>query len=160
MSSNFTFNNIKKPYIRILEMERPYWAPIKRNKTKVPHKIGEKVSGKEIEGLVIPVKLRIEGDSKDDLLDKTEEMADWLITDEEKPLVFDDRPNRTYYALVEGDAIPDQEIVSCSTLKINFLCPDPRKYGEPKKTIALKKFTWEEYEGMTWEGLVNGNNNP
>ncbi|MTW85630.1 hypothetical protein F3157_08135 [Virgibacillus dakarensis] len=159
MFNSLTYNNIRKPYVRVIEKERPYWASIERNIVTVPKRIGGRLNGKNIGALVLPVKLRIEGDSKMDLLDKTEDLAAWLITDEEKPLVFDDRPNRTYYAVIEGDAIPESEIVSFSTLQINFICPDPRKYGKEHKTIALKKYTWEEYAGQTWKELIDGNDN-
>lgn len=157
--NNFTFNNVRKPFIRITEKERPYWVPIERDVVTVPKQIGGRLNGKFDAGeLAIPVKIRIEADDKMDLLDKAEELAAWLITDEEKPLVFDDRPNRTYYAVVEGDSVPEDEIVSFSTLSLNFICPDPYKYGSEHQTIALKKFTWEAYAGQTWEGLIDGHN--
>src|SRR5699024_12371571 len=154
MASNFTFNSIQKPYIRIIEMKRPYWSTVKRNISEVPKRIGGRLTKTDMEPLVIPVTVRIEADSKDQLLDRSEEMASWLITDDPKQLVFDDRPNRAYYAVVEGDAIPEMEIVSFSTLKINFICPDPYKYGQEKQAVRIKKLTWEDYKGQTWEEVA------
>lgn len=151
---NFKFDGIQKPYIKVLEKERPYWSTINRTISEVPGKFGGRLSSTEIAPLVISVKLLIEAESKMDLLDKTEDLAAWLITDKPKQLVFDDRPNRAYYAVVEGDAIPEMEIVSFSTLEINFICPDPYKYGQEKQAVRIKKLTWEDYKGQTWEEVA------
>src|SRR5690606_31273970 len=60
-----------------------------------------------------------------------EDMADWLIHDEPKELIFKDEPDRVYYALVDGELELD-EIFSTGRGEITFICPDPSKYGSEK----------------------------
>lgn len=61
-------------------------------------------------------------------------MAEWLIHDELKPLIFDDEPDRIYYAVVDGSFDPD-EILKWGQGVIPFICPDPYKYGEEESLI-------------------------
>ncbi|MEF2293147.1 distal tail protein Dit [Virgibacillus dokdonensis] len=58
-----------------------------------------------------------------------------------------------YYATLSENTIPEEnknELIC----ELTFLCSNPYKYGQPHKTIALKKYTWEEYAGQTWGDLI------
>ncbi|WP_077704944.1 distal tail protein Dit [Virgibacillus dokdonensis] len=150
----FTFNGIKKPYIKIIRgRERPAWAPLNRVTTKHPRLAGEKLirTGMEVREITVPV--LIEHDGIPDLQKVKEDMAAWLVTKEPKALIFSDEPDRTYYAAVEG-GLDLEELTYWGNGTINFVCPDPYKYGQPHKTIALKKYTWEEYAGQSWRDLI------
>src|SRR5699024_11022627 len=59
-------------------------------------------------------------------------LASWLVTADPVPLVFDDEPNRTYYAVVQN-TIDDFSRMERSVLRqgtIQFLCLDPYGYGQ------------------------------
>src|SRR5699024_1797527 len=60
-----------------------------------------------------------------------EDLAEWLIHDEPKTLVFKDEPDRVYYAVVDGSLDLD-ELVRWGQGVITFLCPDPYKYGQER----------------------------
>ncbi|WP_196493807.1 distal tail protein Dit [Ornithinibacillus caprae] len=143
--NSLTFNSIRKEYVSVLERGRPYWANRQVNILKVAGMAGGHVQNIETEPIIMPVKLLIEGVSKEDLQAKSEELAEWLIKDEVMPLVFDNQPNRTYFAMVDGGVDP-QEFVSFSILTINFICPDPYKYG-PEKSLNLSDAATVENEG-------------
>ncbi|WP_313429867.1 distal tail protein Dit [Siminovitchia terrae] len=115
-----TFNGTRKPFVTVLEKKRPYWAPLNRNihTTRSGH---TRLLNTEKEVLIIPVTLFIDGNSKEDLLSKAEEVAGWLITKEEEKLTFDDQPNRHFMAALDGGVDAD-EIVSFSRCSIEFSC--------------------------------------
>lgn len=149
--NNFTFDETKKDYIQIVEKERPYWVTIDRDVVDVPNKIGGRLKSTKFEALNIKVKVRVEAESREQLQERIENMASWLIRDESKKLVFDDMPDRAYYALLDGDVVPDKELVTFSIFELNFVCPDPYKYGREKQAVRIKKLTWEDYWEDTWK---------
>lgn len=59
---------------------------------------------------------------------KVREIAGWLYSEKPKPLVFDDEPGMTYYALLSDDTTLDQ-MGSAGFGKLTFICPDPYAYG-------------------------------
>ncbi|RHW33516.1 distal tail protein Dit [Oceanobacillus profundus] len=118
MTNSMTFNGVRKPFIKLVERGRPYWAP--RNNEIVSNRGRHRVRKVDTEPVPIPVTLRIEADSKEDLLNKAEEVAEWLNTDKEAPLIFDDRPSRTHWAILNG-AVEEEEIVSFSTASLEFI---------------------------------------
>lgn len=152
--NNFSFNGIQKPFLQIVEKERPYWVELERSISEVPGKFGGKLKNTEIGPIEISITVRVEAKSRQDLQDKVEEMATWLVTEDPKRLVFDDMPDRAYYAVLDGETIPDKEIVSFSVVKLNFICPDPYKYGKEKQAVRIKKLTWEDYKGQTWKEVA------
>lgn len=128
-NNGFTFNGVKKPYLLCFEKKRPIWAPIERVLLSVPGRAGALSGVTKTKIRIIPVQVLIEGDNAGDYRNKTEELAEWLIKDQPETLVFDDEPNRTYYALVDGSLDPE-ELVRIGKGTIMFVCPDPYKYGD------------------------------
>lgn len=126
-----TFNGIRKDYLTVLEVGTPYSAPVKRNILSVPGVPGGYLKDTDIEPIVIPVKVLIEAESADELKLVVEDLSAWLYTKEPVALTFDREPNRTYYAVRDGE-IDKDEIVMFSTVTISFLCPDPFKHGPEK----------------------------
>lgn len=116
--NSLTFNGIRKPFVKVLERGRPYWAP--RYNEFVTRGNNHRIRNTKTEPVPIPVTLLIDGSSKEDLLNKAEEIAEWLITDKEAPLVFDDRTNRTHWVVLEG-AVDEEEIVSFSRASLEFI---------------------------------------
>jgi predicted phage tail component-like protein len=128
----FTFNNQRKNYLTVLKgRERPAWAPITRNLLKAPNHPGAYLKSTDVDVRSLKVPVLIEGDNMGDLQKLKEDLADWLVTDTAKELVFDDEPDRSYFAVVDG-SLDLEEIVSVGTGELSFICLDPYKYGKTK----------------------------
>src|SRR5690625_4400470 len=116
--NSMSFNGVRKPFVKILERGRPYWAP--RNTEITTRGKKHKVKKVDTEPIPLSVTLLIDGKSKEDLLQKAEEIAAWLNTEKEAPLIFDDQTNRTHWALLDG-SVDEQEIVSFSRASLEFI---------------------------------------
>lgn len=128
------FNGIEKDYIVPLTgRRRSAWAPISRNLISVTGMPGAHLSHTDVQARVITVPILVKAKNINDLQKLKEDMAEWLVHDEPKELVFKDEPDRVYYALVDGELELD-EIFSTGRGEITFICPDPYKYG-PEKTV-------------------------
>ena len=105
--------------------------PIHREFVTVVGKPGAYLSNtqKQIRTISVPVLLL--ADDLSDLQKVKEDLANWLIHDEPKELIFNDEPDRVYYAVVSGSLDLD-ELVHSGQGIITFLCPDPFKYGHEK----------------------------
>ncbi|NUJ19277.1 hypothetical protein FKN04_22350 [Bacillus glycinifermentans] len=127
------FNGITKDFVyATVETQRPMWATIERDFLTIPGRPGSYLRKTNVKARTIPVTFVIKG--VDDMQKAKEEIADWLITDKPAPLVFPDEPDRTYYAVVDGDGIPD-ELFKFGKATINFVCPDPYKYGKESSIV-------------------------
>ena len=126
---SFSFNGIRKDYVHMLRgRKRPPWPTLARNILTVPGRPGGYLQGTEIQPRIIEVPIVIKGQNISDLQKLKEDLASWLVTDEPKELVFDDEPDRTYYAVVD-ETIDFDEIAYLGQGTVRFLCPDPYKYG-------------------------------
>ena len=124
------FNGIEKDYLITLHgRRRSAWAPVSRNLITVPGMAGAYLSRTDIQARVITVPVLVKAENISDLQKIKEDMAEWLIHDEPKELIFKDEPDRVYYALVDGELELD-EIFSTGQGEITFICPDPYKYGD------------------------------
>ncbi|HSH25227.1 MAG TPA: distal tail protein Dit, partial [Massilibacterium sp.] len=132
----FIFDNQTRSYLKIERgSKRPAWAPIRRDMINIPGRVGALLISSEVEPISIDIPVRIKGENIADLQKLKEDLADWLVHDNVKELVFDDEPDRTYYAVVDGTLDLD-EIVYYGKGVITFICPDGVKYG-PKKEIKI-----------------------
>lgn len=147
------FNGTRKEWITVLHRRAPYWAPRKRKIVSVPSAPGGHLVNTTIDARVLPVRIMVEANDEEDYRRKGEEFAQWLNIDHPAPLIFDQEPNRVYYAVVDGALDPD-ELVTTGFVDVNFVCPDPYKYGQEHRTITLKQVTWQDYKSKTWEELV------
>lgn len=151
--NSMTFNGIRKPFVKVLERGRPYWAP--RNNDIVSNRGKHRIRKIDTEPVPISVTLLIDGDSKEDLLNKAEEVAAWLNTEKEAPLIFDDRPNRAHWSLLNG-SVDEEEIVSFSRASLEFI--SLYKTGASKRINATTTATNHEITGQTetpWTVEVN-----
>lgn len=114
---SFNFNNERKSFVKLSERGRPYWSP------RSVENRNRRVTKVTREPLPLPLSLLIDGTSKDDLLNKAEEIALWLNTDDVAPLIFDDQPNRIYWSILDG-SVDEEEIVSFAKASLEFLCVD------------------------------------
>ncbi|WP_239589589.1 distal tail protein Dit [Metabacillus crassostreae] len=130
-----SFNGQRQSYLKVLKgRERPAWAPIEHELIEVPGRPGAYKKSKRIKVRRINVPVVIKGADISDLQKLKEDLAAWLITDDPKPLVFDDEPDRVYYAEVTG-SFDAEEIVTIGTGIISFICTDPFKYGPLYKGV-------------------------
>lgn len=128
------FNGIEKDYIVPLTgRRRSAWAPISRNLITVTGMPGAHLSHTDVQVRVITVPVLVKAENISDLQKVKENMAEWLVHDEPKELIFKDEQDRVYYAVVDGELELD-EIFSTGRGEITFICPDPYKYG-PEKTV-------------------------
>lgn len=145
---SFSFNGIKKPYLKIEKgRRRSIFAPIKRNLVYVPGMAGAYLSDTDTDVRVIEQPIYIKSKTKPELRKLEEDLASWLITEEPAPLIFEDEPDRTYYAVVDG-SLDIEEVVRNGKGIITFLCPDPYKYGQEKEV------TFESSASFDVEGTV------
>lgn len=129
MERSFSFRGIKKDYLTLLEVGRPYRSPVSWNTVAIAGRPGVRLKKKTKEAEIIPVTVLIEGATEDDYQRNVEDFVDWLDTEEEAELIFDKDPERTRFAVVNGNLDP-KEIVLFGTVVIEFLVPDPHKYGK------------------------------
>lgn len=99
----------------------------------------------------ITVKYKISDRSNEGFRSRVNQLNN-VLRGSKKMLQFTDE-DKFYYATISENTIPEEdknELVA----ELKFLCSDPYKYGQSHKTIALKKFIWEEYTGQTWGDLI------
>ncbi|MDA2525517.1 phage tail family protein [Bacillus cereus] len=136
---SFTFNNQRRNYIIMpIGRKRPAWAPIKRNFLNIPGSPGAKLLNTEIEARRIDVPLIVKGADIGDLQKVKEDLADWLVTKQECELIFDDEPDRTYLAVVDGSFDPE-ELVNRGKGIVTFVATMPYKLGKVKKHKFAKE---------------------
>jgi predicted phage tail component-like protein len=129
---SFSFNGVYKDYVVATRIKRPTWAPIQRNILNISGYPGGMLYETETKPRIIPVQIFVKNDSFSDLEKLKEDLAVWLITENEAELIFDDEPDRLYFAVVDGSFNPE-EIVNTGIGEFNFICLDPYKYGPEKK---------------------------
>ncbi len=172
MDKSLTFNQQRKPWIYLLKGRRkPPFAALKRNLVYLPGVPGALLDSTDTDVLVIeqPIGFTV----KDDEHERTilDELKNWLITRKPVPLMFDDEPGRTYFAVVQNTLDDYEKMVSIRKGTIQFLCLDPFSYGEeisatfPGDAVTITNngteeadpiFTFEVQEPVTYLTLVNG----
>ncbi|OTW86368.1 phage tail protein [Bacillus thuringiensis serovar cameroun] len=133
---NFTFNGQRRDYILMpIGRKRPAWAPVKRNFLSVPGYPGARLLNTEVGARQIDVPLIVKAENIADLQKVKEDLAAWLITDQECELIFDDEPDRTYLAIIDG-AFNADELINRGKGVITFICPMPYKLGPIRNAKA------------------------
>jgi predicted phage tail component-like protein len=130
MIYSFSFNRVRKDFIYCEDEtnEHPAFAPVSRNILSIPGVPGGRLINTVTQVRTIKQHVFFKGADKPDLRKIEEEIAAWLITDEPVELVFDDEPDRVYFAVVDG-SLDINELVNVGEGTITFICPDPYKYG-------------------------------
>ncbi|UYL94202.1 distal tail protein [Geobacillus phage vB_GthS_PT9.1] len=147
MPYTFSFNGITKDYVYMLRgRKRSAWAPRSLNLLTVPRKPGAYLQGVETSVREIEVPIGLVAESIGDLQKMKEDLAAWLVTDEPKELIFEDEPDRIYYAIVD-ETLDLEEIVRIGQGTIRFVCPDPYKYGFEKEASFPSDVVSLNYEG-------------
>ncbi|WP_034757806.1 distal tail protein Dit [Rossellomorea vietnamensis] len=124
------YKDIRKDFVMVTYVERDYWPNVTNSFLEFPGGVGAKLKSSAQGVRMIKVGLEVQGDSREDLLLKMEDLADWLVSEKEEELVLDDEPSRTYFAKVDGSFKPTDENWTELEGEVTFLCPDPYKYGQ------------------------------
>lgn len=142
--SGMTFRGIRKDFLTVLQgRKRPPWTNLTRNILKIPGNSGGYLESTDEDPRLILVPILIKSSNLANLQKIKEELAEWLVTDDPEELIFDDEPDRSYFAVVEGN-LDLEELVNVGHGVITFLCPDPYKYGPlkmallPAETVSIE----------------------
>lgn len=147
MLFSLSFNDEKKEYL-ICERgkRRSAFAPVRRNLLTIQGMPGAYLESTDTEVRVIEQPILINGKDRKDVRQLEEDLAEWLITDKPAKLIFDDEPNRVYYAVVDG-ALNIEDIARFGKGTITFICPDPYKYGASKLATFPSEVASIQYDG-------------
>ncbi|RFA36233.1 hypothetical protein CAI16_05445 [Virgibacillus dokdonensis] len=99
----------------------------------------------------ITVKYKISDSTNEGFRSRVNQLNN-VLRGSKKMLQFTDE-DKFYYATLSENSIPEEDKNEL-VCELTFLCSNPYKYGQTHKTIALKKFTWEEYAGQSWRDLI------
>lgn len=128
MLYSFSFNGIKKSYvISGRGKRRSAFAPVKRNLLTVPGVPGAYLESTDTEVRIIQQPITINAKDRLDERKLEEDLSAWLITSQPEELIFDDEPDRIYYAVVDG-SLDIEDIVNFGQGTITFVCPNPYKH--------------------------------
>lgn len=149
---SFSFGGVKKPYIEsVFGGRKRQVYNLKRNFLYVPGRPGAYFESTDIDVKVIEEEVILIAQDREDLQKIKEDLAAWLITDEPKELIFDDEPDRVYYALVDGTFDPD-DFVNLGSGTITFVVPDGCKYGpsarkrSPPRLLRSVEIPWRTFQ--------------
>jgi predicted phage tail component-like protein len=146
MGLSFSFNGERREYINMLRGgKRTVWAPISRQFIELMGAPGGLLSQTKTKMRYEEVPVEIIASDFWELPKVKEDLAKWLVTDEVKELIFDNEPDRTYFAVVDGELDLD-EFLEHGTGTITFACPDSYKYT-PERTVLLNESTLLNNQG-------------
>lgn len=151
MLLSLSFNGIKKDYL-ICERgkRRSAFAPIKRNLLSIPGMAGAYLESTETEVRIIEQPIVINGKDRYDVRKLEEDLSAWLITEKAAELIFDDEPDRVYYAVIDG-SLNIEDIARFGKGTITFICPDPYKYK-----LSTSPYTFlSDHESIINNGTVD-----
>lgn len=152
--SSFTFNRERKNYIHIERgWKKPVWAPLRRNFLSVPGYPGARLLNTQTEKRVLSIPVGIIVPDGICLETVTEEIADWLITEQPKELIFDIEPDRTYLAVIDEEFDLD-EFVNIGKGTLQFICPMPYKLGKTNTHTFTQNWSTETTSYFTNKGSV------
>lgn len=127
---DFTFNGVDKPDWLLISKTIRNLAPARSAVLGTAAKrAGAFLYGFNTEVRVIKFDVTIMADDDADLWKKGEWLIDWLETKEPAELIINDEPDRTYYAILTDEMTPDV-MAAMGSFTLNFICPDPYKYGQ------------------------------
>jgi len=128
-SKIISFGGVPTPSFLIVEkVDLPPLAPSIVATKEVPMKSGKLFANQKFDSRTIPVDLALIAPTKDEYQETCAKMAEWLYSKTPQPIIFSERPNVTYYAILEGgtDFTQFRELGRGT---VNFVCHKPHGYG-------------------------------
>ncbi len=149
-ADSFSFNGVRKSFIFCEEngREQSVFAPVTRNLLTFPGLPGALLESTDTKIRVIKQRVFYYELRGRELRKLEEELAAWLLTDQPVPLIFDDEPDRVYYAVVDG-SFDIEESLEIGEGTITFFCADPYKYGSEQDPVEAIDGLAEIYNGGT-----------
>ena len=130
------FNGITKSFFKILKDEaRPISPEIKRSVFSNANRHGYRVGKMLFGARTWQEPFIIYSRNFADLQKKKEELAEWLIYQEAKELIFSDEADRVYLARIEG-ITPQEESAFYLKGIMTITCHDPFKYASGSERIT------------------------
>lgn len=143
----FTYKGItSEGRVRVLNVSRTLLPSSEVTTTDIEGNVGLYFVKKTHGVRVIRMDLAIIGDTPEDLMDRVEDVADWLDADKPEPLVLNDSPDRTFYAIVQGDTSLDEQL-KYGFFTVEFICPDPYSYGAERTENLVSGVNSITYNG-------------
>lgn len=134
MTLGFEFNceHSSMYNLTVVRIDRSFHAPVTPRMLTAPGKAGAyNFNDPDVGTLVFDVQVLMLSRGNREYHETRREIAQWLFTSEEKPLVFDDEPDKTYLAMLSGETNIDR-IGSSGTATLTFICSDPFARGKTK----------------------------
>ncbi|EIW7258833.1 phage tail family protein [Listeria monocytogenes] len=136
MSLGFTYKGIHSfdKHVEIIDIKPPLFPQNEGNTESVSGRIGAFYFGPNVGQRGIQLEIQIIGDSLKELSERATSVADWLmqVDAEERSLVIDDAPEKTYYGRFEGPTDLDRLLYN-GRATLNFVCSDPYVYYEQEE---------------------------
>lgn len=127
-----SYDGVKPPSFFIVEKVGFEVLPASNIKTlEVPFKSGAYFINQKYGARTFSVDFTIFADRKGDVMYNADDLAEWLHKTEPKPLIFRDKPDITYYAIVNGNVDIEKSFITGKG-SIEFICYDPHGYGQEK----------------------------
>lgn len=131
-----SYGGVQPPsFFRVQKVTFSALPPSNVKTLDIPARDGTYYQGKTYGPRTITVDFFIETPNPDSVMYYAEELARWLDQDGPAPLIFTDKPDRTYYAIVK-DNTDIEQAVEVGSGSIQFFCPDPVAYGQ-EKTVSI-----------------------
>jgi predicted phage tail component-like protein len=131
-SSIKSFAGVNTPAYLIVERVTFSVLPQSRMKSlSIPMKSGEYFISKEYGIRVFTADVSIKAPTAGGVMYNADDFAEWLHTEAPAELIFRDKPDITYYAIVDN-SIDLVKFGQIGKGQINFVCFDPHGYGQER----------------------------
>ncbi len=126
---HFTYNGVDSDnFFKITDIKRSIIPSINDYEKKVPNRNGVIYFGSDINKREIDIDVVLIGQDTNSLQEIVTNIAAWLYTKKEEPLILSDEPDKVYFAHISQDSVINQILYMGSTT-LKFYCSDPIKYG-------------------------------
>ena len=115
-------------YVRVIHVNRPLFAPSEVISSSIIGRAGTFLFSQRLGAYTITVHLRIEAENKMMFRQRVRELALFLYTEKEAPLIINDEPDKYIQAIVFGEIDVDESSVF-GDVEVQFYCPDPYWYA-------------------------------
>jgi predicted phage tail component-like protein len=127
-----SFAGVPTPaFLEIEDIKFEVLPPSNINQLELPMVDGALFISKKYGVRTFSAPCSIIADSEDELMYLADDLAAWLDYKEPKPLIFRNKPDITYYAVVSGSTDLDR-VLRTGKGTITFVCLDPHGYGTEK----------------------------
>jgi predicted phage tail component-like protein len=126
--------NLRDYVDKINDIQRPVLASRDHTFVDIPGMAGAIIARSKTGVRMINVAVQIFGRNKAEIRTKVDALAEVLMTENPASMVFDDEPQKTYWAIVT-DETAFEELSRLGKATISFVCPDPFPKGATKTEV-------------------------